>query len=508
MKRLFFLIIPLTLSLFLVACNKEAEGPDPLEPHYPAFRAESLPQDFDVASVPRYDITLRVDPETRKVEGAARIHFRNMSGRALNAIYVRLYPNLRQLGGDMRLTSVVTLPERFATGMGLVLDDTAARITLTEPLPPGESVDLELRYLIEAPAREGYVLFGESDGILSLPYSYPILAKQTGDPANPWRLEIPPQHGDIAITDPALYTITATVPSDVTLVATGVEITTTETTPGWTDHVFVTGPVREWTMILSKDFQEASLEVEGTRVNSYYLPEDETAGRAALSQAAAALRTYNRIFVPYPYKKLDIVQAPTRYLGMEYPGLNYIGLDTYRDDRTSQELLVAHEISHQWWYGLVGSDPYRYPWLDEGLAEQSSLLYMESLYGEEVADRVRARWQRSTEWAIENGYDDIVGQDVTKFDGINYELLVYGKSAQFFDALYLKLGREKYLEVLQTFIERYRFKTPTPQDFLDIVREVGGIEPGPLYKKWILSATPGVRPTPPVNATPEQTSPQ
>ena len=97
---------------------------------------------------------------------------------------------------------------------------------------------------------------------------------------------------------------------------------------------------------------------------------------------------------------------------------------------------------------------------------------------------------------------------MTKFDGINYELLVYGKSAQFFDAIYQELGRDKYLDVVQTFIERYRFKTPTPQDFLDIVREVGGIDPQPLYQKWILSATPGTRPTPLPTATPEQTGSQ
>jgi hypothetical protein len=39
--------------------------------------------------------------------------------------------------------------------------------------------------------------------------------------------------------------------------------------------------------------------------------------------------------------------------------------------------------------------------------------------------------------------------------------------------------------VLHTFIERYRFKTPKPKDFLNIVQEVGGIDPAPYYEKWI-----------------------
>ncbi len=500
-----FLLLLLLALILPSACAPPAEPPDLLEPYYPAFNVDTLPEDFNAASLPRYDITLRVDPDTRRVEGTAILHFVNRSGRSLNDLYVRLYPNLHQLVGNMRLTSVVTLPERFATGMGFILDDTAARITLTEPLPPDESVDLEITYFVEALQRDGYVLFGESEGILSLPYSYPILAAQTGDPANPWRLEIPPQHGDIAIADPALYTITATVPSDIVLVATGTEITSTETTPGWTEHVFVTGPVREWAMIMSPDFQVESGEVDGARLNSYYLPEDKTAGLAAYSQAAAALRAYSRMFAPYPYTELDIVEAPTRHLGMEYPGLNYIGIVTYRDKNFSQEQLVAHEVSHQWWYGLVGSGPFRYPWLDEGLAEHSSLLYLEQFRGENSADRLRTTWETSTNWAADNGYDDIVGQEVTAFTGINYEILVYGKAARFFDALYQQLGHDTYLEVLQTFIKLYRFKNPTPQDFLDTVKDVSGFDASALHQKWILTAesTPAPTPAPTPEPTPE-----
>ncbi|MCO6450474.1 MAG: M1 family metallopeptidase [Caldilineales bacterium] len=462
-----------------------------MERYYPAFRAESLPPDFDFDATPRYDITMRVNPEERKVDGVARVHFKNLSGRPLNDLYFRLYPNLPQLSGGMRLTGVTKLPERYAAGFAFIIDNTAARVTLTEPLPPDESIDLELAYEVTAPQREGYVLFGESEGILSLPYSYPMLAAQTGDPTDPWRLDIPPVFGDIAITNPAFYAVTVTVPSAITLVGAGVEISRTESALGLTDHVFVTGPVREFGVTMSDAFESESLDVNGTQINSYYLPVDAASGRAALTDAAGALRAFELLFGPYPFTDLDIVESPTRYLGMEYPGLNYIGLDTYRGQRQTQELLVAHEVSHQWWYGLVGSDPFRYPWLDEGLAEHSSMLYFETVYGPRESDRMRElRWRIPTEWAQANNYDEAVGQEATGFQSENYEILVYAKSALFFDELYKQLGKEKYLSVLRAFIDRYRFKTPTPDDFLAIVQEVGGIDPQPLYEKWILSPPP------------------
>ncbi|HEY52787.1 MAG TPA: M1 family metallopeptidase [Caldilineae bacterium] len=507
MHRYLFPLSLLLVVLLLSACSPSPEEPDPLELYYPAFNAEELPEDFDASVLPRYDINMRVDPAVRKIDGVARIHFTNRSDRPLNDLFVRLYPNLRQLEGVMRLTSIVTLPDRFATGMGSMLDDTAARITLTESLPVDESIDLEIVYSVEALKQEGYVLFGESEGILSLPYSYPMLAAQTGDPANPWRLEIPPQHGDIAITDLALHTITVTLPSDIVIAATGTELTRTETSPGWTEHVFVTGPVREWAMIMSPDYLVESGEVDGIRLNSYYLPQDEVAGRAAYKEAAAALRAYNRMFAPYPYTELDIAEAPTRHLGMEYPGLNYIGIVTYRDKSYSQEQLVAHEVSHQWWYALVGSEPFRYPWLDEGLAEHTSLLYLEYFRGENTADRLRTIWKTSADWAAANGYDNVVGQEVTAFNGINYEILVYGKSAMFFDALYKQLGHDDYLEVLQTFIKLYRFKNPTPQDFLDTVKDVSGFDASALYQQWILTAVPTPTPEPSPEPTPQAGAP-
>ncbi len=476
--------------ILLAGCNTPPPSdPDPMAPYYPAFHKEALPGDFDFESTPRYELQIKIDPEKRLITGKERVQFRNLSGRLLRDIYVRQYPNLPQLGGLMKLTSVKTLPEGYAVGFAPELQNSAAHITLIDDLEPNATQGLEITFEILAPEKEGYVLFGESQGILTLPYAYPMLAAQTRDPAKPWRLEIPPVFADIAITDLAFYSVTVTLPADFVVVTSGVETAQAMgPEPGWQSHQFVTGPAREWTMVVSNQLQHVSQTVDGDVVNSYYLPQDEIAGKAALAYSATVLRAFNRLLSPYAYTQLDITEAPTRYLGMEFPKLNYIGKDTYGKVAETQEFLIAHEISHQWWYALVGSDPYRYPWLDEGLAEHSSLLYMETLYGPEAAERIRTqRWQIPVRWAQKNGYDTPVGQDVTAFNSTNYEIMVYAKSALFFDSLYQAMGREAYLQVLQTFIDRYRFKTPTPEDFLTTVQEVGGIDPSPMYEEWILS---------------------
>ncbi len=493
MKSLAFLFAALFIGLLLLelgGCQPLSQTPpDPLQPYYPAFHREALPPDFDFARTPRYELQLVIRPKDRLVQGVQRVHFRNLSGRTLRDIYVRQYPNLPQLGGLMKLTWVKRMPEGYAVGFAPDLKNSAARITLINELPPDQDLDLEMGFEILAPQKTGYVLFGESQGILSLPYAYPMLARQTGEKDEPWRLEIPPVFADIAITDLAFYSVTVTLPPDYTLITSGMEMTHTLTSDGWAVHRFISGPIREWAMVTSSKLQKISETVDGNQINTYHLPRDAAAGQSAMAYAAAVMRVYDRIFAPYPYTALDVTEAPTRYLGMEYPKLNFIGMDTYRKAVESQEFLIAHELSHQWWYAWVGSDPYRYPWLDEGLAEHSSLLYMETIYGPQVAERIRTqRWLIPVRWAKQHGYDIPVGQEATAFSSSNYETMVYAKSALFFDALYQAMGRETYLQVLQTFIDRYRFKTPRPEDFLAVVEEISGLDPTPFYEKWILSA--------------------
>ena len=66
----------------------------------------------------------------------------------------------------------------------------------------------------------------------------------------------------------------------------------------------------------------------------------------------------------------------------------------------------------------------------------------------------------------------------------------------FFDALYEQLGHDAYLEVLQTFIKLYQFKNPTPQDFLNTVKDVSGFDASALHQQWILTAESTPVPTP------------
>jgi hypothetical protein len=79
-----------------------------------------------------------------------------------------------------------------------------------------------------------------------------------------------------------------------------------------------------------------------------------------LDEAVRSLEDYGKRFGPYPWPTFTLAVTPALSGGIEYPGHVMQGPDTLG--------VTSHEVGHQWFYGLVGNDQGRDPWLDEGLA--------------------------------------------------------------------------------------------------------------------------------------------
>jgi aminopeptidase N len=95
----------------------------------------------------------------------------------------------------------------------------------------------------------------------------------------------------------------------------------------------------------------------------------EADARKILVRALQSLATTTDRYGPYPYRVLSfcILEAGRGFSdAREYPGFILLLLDHGYSPTTHED--VAHEIGHQWFYGLVGNDQGRDPWLDEGLA--------------------------------------------------------------------------------------------------------------------------------------------
>jgi len=490
--RLSHVVLLVIASWCLIACAQSVAAPvqDPYAPYRPAL-LPAYQGEFDhLPQLARYDLTLRVDFDTRYVEGRGVVSVPNRHPIPLSELYLRLYPNLPQYQGRMEVQQIAV--DGKATLFDLTSDNTSLHVTLPQPLPPGQVATLAYTWTVSAPtAPAGYLLFGESQGLLSLPLSYPVLAVSemgtTGQRLN-WHLEVAPAHGDVAFTESALYQVDLTTAADVTLIAPGAVISQT-TANGVATWRYATGPIREFAFWLARDFAQVSGRAYDTVVHSYFPAADREAGQRALEYAIAAVQVYSDRFGRYPFTQLSVVAAPLEYRGMEYPEVNLIGIDTYRRRRGDLEFLIAHEIAHQWWYNLVGNDPVARPWLDEGLAEYSTYIYYESVYGRERAEALRQnRWEIPVAYAKANGLDTIVGQPSSGFGPGNYETMVYAKSALFFHALRLAMGDDNFFELLRTLVIDYRYQVLTPDLLMEQAQKITGQNLEAVYREWILTA--------------------
>lgn len=494
------IILGTLLVGILVACGTQEGNPPPELPT--AFEPTAQPTPVlgakEAGPLPEYRMALTLDPAARRLSGQQQVVYPNRTGSDLNELVFRLYPNLAQYGGNMNIGPVWVDGQRGESF--LRAEETSLVIPLPSPLPRAESVTVDLTFDVQIPEIEtGYVLFGLSQGIWSLPDAYPLLAvhRETVGLAGgetPWYEDIAPAHSDAVFAEAAYYDVTLTLPPTLTLATTGKVVSDTLTVdsqnaeaPALRTYHILGGPLREFAWLASEAYSVAETTAYGTVLRSYYLPGDDAAGQATLNIAAAALRAYQDTFGPYPFEDMSVAEAPLLYLGMEYPGLNLIGMDLYRDQRSELEDRVAHEIAHQWWYAQVGNDQINTPWLDEGLAEYSMAIYYEQVFGEaHMNTLVNQRWLVPYQVAVDNEYDSIVNQPSSAFTW-EYEVIVYGKAALFFHFLRQQVGAETFKSVLHEYTTRYRWRIATPDDVLRVAESVSGQDLDGLYNHWILS---------------------
>lgn len=490
----------LLLALFLLnGCSgttEESTAPDPLAIYQVAMKEDTQNQIYQLGPVPQYNIDVTVNAESSTLAGSAHILVPNTSTDPWNRLYFRLYPNLNHYGGGMTIKNVL-IRGRF-TNFEYEAEHSAVRMDLPEPLLVGDVLPVDLSWTLAIPTwpdlSTTYALFGNSQSMTTLPLFYPSLAvysPSNGVSSGSWWLEMGNPRGDVAFNVSSLFVVTATLPTSVTAVSSGALITSTAVSATETRHTWVTGPAREFFLEYSPNFASASVESYGTRVTSYWLPEDEEAGQAALRYGVAALRIYSDYYGEYPFRDLQILPGPLSFRGMEYPNVSQLGVELYTHSRDNLEVLVAHEIAHQWWYQLVHNDPVNEPWLDEALAEYSVKVYFQHLSGNTEANDLEVqRWLAPFTLLKSKGGDDVLDRRVDAYSDFGqYETIVYGKGALFYDELHSALGDQQFYQFLQKYLIDHRYRIVTSQDWLVELEKLGKPELVKMYQEWVGSST-------------------
>jgi hypothetical protein len=441
-----------------------------------------------------YTIQVDIDFSGNAFSGSEQVEITNTESAPLDRLYFRLLPNGGKSYGDGALSVSGARVDGDPVETRLSQGDTVLEIPLPEPLEVGGQVLVELDFDGVVPfdfgpvGAGGYGIYNVSDGVMALSGWYPILAVYD---EQGWNLDPVSAIGDSVYSDSAFYTVDVTVPSDIVLATTGVLFQESGEAGALG---FVSGPVRDFFMVMSPDYQIVSGEQDGVRVNSYYLPGHEQGGEATLEVALGSVQVYNQRFGRYPYVELDVVEAPMRNaLGVEYPGIVLVSSDHYGDpSEFSFAVTTAHEVAHQWWYGLVGNDVFEEPWLDEALATYASNVYFQEAVGENVYRMYADYWGEVVQSLRQDGRDDIVTGSLDYFENDpragSYGAVVYDKGALFLKVLRDEIGDEAFFAALQDYFQDYRYGIATTEDLLTAFEAAAGQQLDDLYQEWLYSA--------------------
>jgi hypothetical protein len=451
-------------------------------------------------NLPVYDIAATLAPSAAGgggpvVDGQLDLDYTNTTGKALTALPFRLYANGPDAEGNALTVSEVSVGG-MAVDTTLSVDDSVLSVPLADPLAVNDTVEIAMTFRVVPPAdsREHYGIFGADSetGAVALAHWYPVVAGR--DPARGWVLDPPSENGDPIFSDSGLYDVSLTVPDAWRVVATGVE-TGEPATPeaGASTRRYLSGPVRDFTIVADADLDVVSGTVNGITVNSWFQPGQAPAGEAVLTYAVQAVTVLEPVLGPYPYRELDLVGVELNgAAGVEFPQLIYIGAGYYTE-RLSQatpsslDFTIAHEVIHQWFYNLVGNNQYDDAYIDEGLTNYLTAgVYVREQYGDAAAERAIDRYlQGPFENAVRAGDDPVVDQATDDFpSGGDYVLAAYSKAPLGFQAIREQIGDVAFFAALQRYVEDFRFEVATPVDLKAAFEDASGQDLDALWTHW------------------------
>jgi len=200
----------------------------------------------------------------------------------------------------------------------------------------------------------------------------------------------------------------------------------------------------------------------------------------AIPYVNQSIETFSKWNGEYPYKNFTAVQSALNAGdGMEYPGITVIGMA--KDAYTLDEV-IAHEVCHSWYYGALGSDERRYPFMDEGITSANEVRYMNERYPQKKLwevylenkklakffhiDKMPVSQMIELEWMSQarDNLEQPINLTSSDYSELNYSLIIYNKAGVSFKYLRSYLGDSIYDSAMHDYYRKWKNKHPQPDD--------------------------------------------
>jgi hypothetical protein len=488
-----------------------------------------------------YTIDVTLDDREHALDGFVKLRYRNNSPDTLSFIWFHIWPNAykndrtafsEQLLENGRTDFYFSSREQrgYINRLDFRVNNTTLRteddsnyidiikVLLAQPLPPGKEMEITTPFHVKLPysfSRGGHV---DQSYYITQWYPKPAVYDRFGWHPMPYldQGEFYSEFGtyDVRITLPENYVVAATgelqnadekkwlqqigepraqTKSKKAFALPGSKQAKPEKNTGIVSSSktktirYVQENVHDFAWFADKNFgvKYDTVKLASGRVidaYSFYTNEEADLWKNSLKMVKDAIHFRSQLIGDYPYNVASIVQTKMGFEGgMEYPTIT--GITKLANERTL-DLIIEHELGHNWFYAALANDERQYPWLDEGLNSYYDERYEEWKYGGSQWTKTRSSFiQRklpeNKEMLLINTLasqkkDQPINTPSTRFTELNYGAITYYKTAFALKQLENKIGRSRMDSCMRLYYEQWKFRHPQPGHFLDLLQACAG----------------------------------
>lgn len=463
-----------------------------------------------------YTIRVTLDPNDHMMHGTQQLVYTNNSPDTLHDVYYHLYYNAFQPGSSMDIRSLTIadpdsrvrdrisklqsdeIGEYFIKSIRqdgkmvkrFIVNETIMAVTLHKPLLPGKKITLDMDYECQIPVqirRTGR--YNRENIAYSMAQWYPRLVAYdiNGWATNPYiGREFYGNFGefDVYLTVPDSFKVAATG-NLISSISTQVMMRNQQGNTKFSHHQYTTyrykaENVHDFVWAADPDYTIEEYPVS-TDLKLYFVyqknAKTQENWKTLQPIMAEAIKYASERFGPYPYSHYTFIQGGDG--GMEYPMATLI---MGEQSLTGLISVSIHELMHSWYQGVLGIDESLYHWMDEGFTSYAEELVKNHLrklkmYPGEHSDNPFLPDARRLISFTASGMAEIPALHADHFKTNSaYGVASYVKGALFLSQLAYVVGEEQLQKILWQFYDLWKFKHPTPDNFMQVAEKVSGME--------------------------------
>ena len=463
-----------------------------------------------------YNMDIDMDVETFQYKGTQKLEYTNNSPDDLSRVFYHLYFNAFQPGSEMdvRLQNIqdpdgrMTTEDKKSRIMSLSESEmgyikvksltqygkevtyktvgTVLEVELATPIKSGDKATFEMEFDGQVPQQIRRSGRNNAEGVsLSMTQWYPKMAEYDfeGWHADPYiGREFHGVWGD--------FNVNITIDKDYIIGGTGYLQNPEDIGYNYGDEgpkgkkgkkgkltwKFKAPMVHDFTWAADPDYIHDKVTAnDGTVLHFLYQDNDSIKEnwKNLQPKTEQILEFFNENIGPYPYEQYSVIQGGDG--GMEY------GMSTLITGERKFGSLVgvtAHEMAHSWFQFILATNEAQHEWMDEGFTSFISSEAMNVVMGENKENPHSGSYRGYT-YLANSGVEQPMTTHADRYN-VNqaYSITAYAKGAVFLAQLEYLLGDDLQNEIIKEYYNQWKFKHPTPNDFIRVAEKVSGAELG------------------------------